>query len=34
MCYCGDPWGNIVEVHSRGYEHMHANLAEEDPPAR
>ena len=34
MCYCVDPWGNIVEVHSRGYEHMHANLAEEDPPAR
>jgi catechol 2,3-dioxygenase-like lactoylglutathione lyase family enzyme len=34
MCYCTDPWGNIVEVHSRGYEHMHANLAEGDPPAR
>jgi catechol 2,3-dioxygenase-like lactoylglutathione lyase family enzyme len=26
MCYCADPWGNIVEIHSRGYEHMHANL--------
>jgi catechol 2,3-dioxygenase-like lactoylglutathione lyase family enzyme len=27
MCYCADPWGNIVEIHSRGYEHMHSNLA-------
>lgn len=26
MCYCADPWGNIVEVHSRGYEHMHCNM--------
>jgi catechol 2,3-dioxygenase-like lactoylglutathione lyase family enzyme len=26
MCYCGDPWGNIVELHSRGYEHMHCNV--------
>jgi len=26
MCYCADPWGNTVEVHSRGYEHMHCNL--------
>jgi hypothetical protein len=34
MCYCADPWGNVVELHSRGYEHMHANLAEDDPPAR
>lgn len=25
MCYCADPWGNILELHSRGYEHMHAN---------
>lgn len=27
MCYCADPWGNIVELHSRGYEHMHSNMA-------
>lgn len=26
MVYCEDPWGNIVEVHSRGYEHMHCNM--------
>jgi catechol 2,3-dioxygenase-like lactoylglutathione lyase family enzyme len=26
MCYCADPWGNIVELHSQGYEHMHSNL--------
>jgi catechol 2,3-dioxygenase-like lactoylglutathione lyase family enzyme len=26
MCYCADPWGNIVELHSRGYEHMHCNM--------
>jgi catechol 2,3-dioxygenase-like lactoylglutathione lyase family enzyme len=26
MCYCADPWGNIVEIHSRGYEHMKSNL--------
>jgi catechol 2,3-dioxygenase-like lactoylglutathione lyase family enzyme len=26
MCYCTDPWGNIVELHSRGYEHMHCNI--------
>lgn len=26
MCYCADPWGNIVEIHSRGYEHMHSNM--------
>lgn len=26
MCYCADPWGNILELHSRGYEHMHCNM--------
>lgn len=26
MAYCADPWGNIVELHSRGYEHMHSNM--------
>lgn len=26
MCYCADPWGNILELHTRGYEHMHSNM--------
>lgn len=26
MCYCADPWGNVLELHSRGYEHMHCNM--------
>jgi catechol 2,3-dioxygenase-like lactoylglutathione lyase family enzyme len=28
MCYVTDPWGNVIELHSRGYEHMHANMVD------
>jgi catechol-2,3-dioxygenase len=26
MTYCEDPFGNVIEIHSRGYEHMHSNM--------
>ncbi|PSQ26538.1 glyoxalase [Halobacteriales archaeon QS_8_65_32] len=26
MTYCKDPFGIVVEIHSRGYEHMHSNM--------
>lgn len=28
MCYCTDPFGNVVEVYSHHYDHMQAHRAE------
>jgi catechol 2,3-dioxygenase-like lactoylglutathione lyase family enzyme len=30
VCYCEDPWGNIVEINSHSYEQTWSNLLDQD----
>lgn len=32
VCYCEDPWGNIIEINSHPYTHIWANYAKPHEP--